>query len=258
MTRLYNFNTIRNFRDFGNYAAQDGRHVRPASLFRSAHLNTADNIELEVVAKLDIGLIVDLRYQPERKRQPNKIPEGQNPTIFEFEDMIEREALAVAPHEAFMQHDLHEAQDARNYMNASYSARPDDPGFQSIFSKTLKHMAATGDPILIHCAAGKDRTGTLAAIILSALGVDRETILEDYMLTMEAVDIEKYLGSYAKMISSHFGRDYDPDSLRPMFGVEPDFLHSSLNTIGDMDSYLTDSLQLTKKERSALLDFYTV
>lgn len=257
MTRIYNFNSIRNFRDFGNYTAMDGRHVKPARLFRSAHLNTADNIELEAVAKLRIGLIVDLRYHPERTRQPNKIPKGQSPAIFEFEDMKEREALAVAPHEAFMQNDLHKPQDARDYMNASYSARPDDPGFQSIFSNTLKHMAETGDPILIHCAAGKDRTGTLAAIILSALGVDRETILEDYMLTMEAVDVEKYLGSYAKMISSHFGRDYDPESLRPMFGVEPDFLDSSLKSIGDMERYLMDTLSITKKERQALLDYYT-
>lgn len=258
MTRHFPFKSIYNFRDFGRYETQQGSNVASHKLFRSAHLFNASDEDLEVVADFDINLIVDLRYKPERERQPNRWPATQTPHIFEFADGRGGDAPKIAPHEAFMQNDLSVADDARAYMMKSYSARPDDPGFRNIFSKTLKHMAQTGDSILIHCAAGKDRTGTLGAIILSALGVSQKDILDDFMLTMKVVDVESLLEPASKFMAERFGRPYDPESLRPMFGVEKEYLLSALETIGDMEAYLTDALHITKNERKALVDLYTV
>lgn len=234
-----------------------GTVVAPKMLFRSAHLFNASEQDLSAVEDFNINLIVDLRYKPERERQPNRWPEAQTPHIFEFADGRGGEEPKVAPHEAFMQNELSVAEDARNYMIKSYTARPNDPGFRNIFSKTLKHMAQSGDPILIHCAAGKDRTGTLAAVILGALGVSREIILEDFMLTMKVVDVDSMLEPASRFMEEKFGRPYDPESLRPMFGVEPAYLLSALETIGDMEAYLTEALKITKNERKALIDAYT-
>jgi len=252
MERLYKFDNIVNFRDFGGYATHDGRQLKPAKLFRSANFHRSNPTDLSRLAQLDIRLLVDLRYAPERAKQPNKWPDKSQTRVLPFEDIGGLRDPDIAPHEAFTKNDLREAEDARNYMIKSYTARPSDPGFVSIFSQTLKHMAETGDNIVIHCAAGKDRTGTLAAIIHSALGVDSETIMQDYMLTMKAVDIESFLKPAAQMMAQRYNRDYSLESLRPMFGVEPSYLESSLGAIGDMQAYIRDELEISEAELRAL------
>ena len=162
----------------------------------------------------------------------------------------------MAPHEAFVKNELHTPEDARNYMIKSYGARPDDAGFRQIFGDTLRHMAKTGDPILVHCAAGKDRTGTLCALIQGALGIAPETIMQDYMLTMRAVNIDEFLGLAAKMYEKRYERPFDHEAVRPMFGVEPAYLESSLATIKDMDNYIGEALGISDKEKAALKAAY--
>ena len=255
--RIKDFKTVLNFRDFGGYAAADGGRVRPDMLFRSAHLNNANAQEQQRLADMNIGLIVDLRHAPERERQPSRLLQGHAPRVLTYPDPEDGESGKVAPHEAFMQHDLHKPEDARNYMLGSYSSRPDDPGFRQIFGDTLRHMAASGEPILVHCAAGKDRTGTLCAIIKGALGVAQEDIMADFMLTLKAVDIDSFLVPAAQMFTRRYGREIGPEALRPMFGVEPAYLESSLATIGDMPRYIRDDLGITANEMSALRAAYT-
>lgn len=256
MNRLFNFSSIHNFRDFGNYTTEDGRHVAARRLFRSAHLNNLSNADLSEIEDLDIGLVVDLRYRPERDRQPNRLPRTKTPNVIEFPDGAATADAQLAPHEMFIQKNLREADDSRRYMISSYAARPGDPLFQKIFSDTLKHMASTGDPLLIHCAAGKDRTGTLAAVILGGLGVDSATIMDDFMLTMQAVDVDSFLKPAAKMMGDKFGREYEPEALRPMFGVEEEYLLAALESMGDIPAYITGTLGLTKAELSDLRRLY--
>jgi len=255
-SRIYPFETVFNFRDFGAYATMDGGKVAPRKLFRAAHLNRVSDDELSQIADLGIELIVDLRYKPERERQPNRLWETGPRRQLEFVRANGEPAHKIAPHEAFIEHELTEAEDARRYMQQSYRARPDDLGFRSIFRNTLHHMVETGEPILIHCAAGKDRTGTLAALILTALGVDDQTILDDFMLTMEAVDVDAFLQPAALMMSKRFGRAIDPEALRPMFGVEESYLTEALTTMGERDGYLRDALGIGEAERAELRAHY--
>jgi len=258
MKRLYAFEKIFNFRDFGGYKTQSGQMIRSEKLFRSANFHRASALDLSHLSDLDIGLLVDLRYAPERDRQPNKWPAPSSTKVLSFEDLSGTREADIAPHEAFMKTDLRVAEDARNYMLNSYKTRPGDPGFEAIFSDTLRHMADTGDNIVIHCAAGKDRTGTLAAIILSVLGVDIQTIIEDYMLTMSAVDIESFLAPAAEMMKKRHKREFTVDSLRPMFGVEPDYLESSLQAIGNMSDYVRDNLRISDSDIEAIKADYLV
>lgn len=256
MTQLYEFEQILNFRDFGGYPTQEGGKIKAGKLFRSANFHKSTPSDLSRLAELDIGLLVDLRHLPERKRQPNKWPESALTKVMQYTNAKGPKEGQLAPHEAFVKQDLSVAEDAKNYMRKSYYQRPRDSGFKTIFSNTLKHMAATGDGIVIHCAAGKDRTGTLAAIILSVLGVDEETIMKDYMMTMTAVDIESFLKPAAQAMSERYGRPYSPDALRPMFGVSPDYLEKSLSAIGNMNHYVTESLGLSPQDIDALKAAY--
>lgn len=250
--RLKPYQSIYNFRDFGGYAGLDGRPVLTGRLFRSAHLNDLGDEDLAAINDLPVGTVVDLRHAPERKRQPSKWPptperalvltQPQNPS---------REAATVAPHEAFTENELYTADDARGYMLNSYRTRPHDKGFKALFSDTLNRMSETENTatpgILVHCAAGKDRTGTLCALIQGLLGVSDEDILTDYMLTETAVDIEAILKPAALMISKRYGRDIEADALRPMFGVEPGYLQASLEAMGDMETYAADVLGLSDR-----------
>ena len=254
--RIKQFDKIYNFRDFGAYPTREAGRLREGKLFRSAHLNQSSKNDLEQLAALEIGLVVDLRHAPERARQPNLWPESQSPRVMCYPDPKDSPSEKTAPHEAFMQQDLHKAEDARNYMIGSYKARPDDAGFRQIFGDCLRHMARTGEPILVHCAAGKDRTGTLCAVIQAALGVELDLIMEDFMLTMQAVNIDELLGGAAKMFSQRYGRDIDPETLRPMFGVEEAYLESALATIGDMQHYIREALGISDKEKAALRAAY--
>jgi len=254
--RIKKFDGVFNFRDFGSYQTQDGKKIKANKLFRSAHLHNTNDADKARLVDLDIGLIVDLRHAPERERQPTQWPENQTPRRLSYPDPVDGESGKVAPHEAFMQHDLHKAEDARNYMLGSYGLRPHDDGFKQIFGDTLRHMAETGDSILVHCAAGKDRTGTLCAVIKGALGVDPKTIYEDFMLTMTAVNIDEFLKPAAKMFTQRYGRSIDPEAIRPMFGVEEAYLKSSLDAIEDMQAYIHDILKISDKEKAALKAAY--
>ena len=251
MKRFYAFDGILNFRDFGGYENRYGRQLKPRRLFRSANFHRASEADLEHLAALDIGLRVDLRYLNERQRQPNKWHDPHRTLFLELPD-DDTDNPQIAPHEMFIREELHAPEDARNYMKSSYERRPEDPVFRDIFSGTLKHMAQSPDPVVIHCAAGKDRTGTLAAIILACLDVDADTVMNDYMLTMEAVDVESFLEPAAKMIAERHGRDYSVDALRPMFGVEPAYLKKSLTAIGDIDRYIGETLNISDRERAAI------
>ncbi len=239
-TRILDFDQVLNMRDFGGYAGQYGL-LSSGRLFRSAHLNKATSKDLECLRVLDIGLIVDLRYLAERERQPNKWPEHHAARTLAFDAT----RSGQAPHEAFMQNDLNVAEDARQYMLSSYSDRPGNASFQDIFRDTLNHMSDENSSLLVHCAAGKDRTGTLVALIQSLLGMSNQDIMDDYMLTMTAVDVDSFLSPAALMMEKRFGRPYDPEALRPMFGVEAQYLEAALNNMGDAETYAADILGLT-------------
>ena len=255
MKRLYDFDTVYNFRDFGGYASGSGGRVAEGKLFRAAHLASVSDRELETIRGLDLGLVVDLRYRPERERQPNRdVGAGR---VLEYASVGEDVGPRVAPHEAFVEEELFSAEDARRYMMGSYRARFHDGGFRAVFGETLRHMADTGEAVLIHCAAGKDRTGALAALIHAALGVGREDVMRDFMLTMEAIDIEAMLEPASKAMGARIGRELSPDMIRPMFGVERAYLEAALSEMGDAESYLA-GLGVGPAERKALRRHYVV
>ena len=259
--RLKPFQSVYNFRDFGGYAGMDGRSVRTGMLFRSAHLNNLVDHELSEIESLPIGTVVDLRHAPERKRQPSLWPSHPARAVVLTQPLApDSEEDKVAPHEAFAEQKLYSAKDARDYMLSSYESRPHDPRFKALFADTLRRMSDDSNSeksgVIIHCAAGKDRTGTLVALIQGLLGVSDEDIMADYMLTETAVDIDAILEPASKMYSQRYGRPMDPESLRPMFGVDPDYLMASLEAMGDLPTYAQDALGFGSTQQRALRDRY--
>lgn len=251
MPEILKFDSVHNVRDFGGYSGAHG-DVASGKLYRTAHLANASESDLSRLASMDVGLIVDLRYLSERERQPNRWPDAAPARTLAFDAT----RTGQAPHEAFIQNDLRKAEDAITYMRDNYAERPNVPAFRQIFRDSIVHLADEGRGVIVHCAAGKDRTGTLVALIQALLGVDEADIMHDYMLTMKAVDIDSMLAPAAKMIGQKFGREYDPESLRPMFGVQEDYLHAALKTMGDPALYARDALNLNDAHLNRLRTHY--
>ena len=255
---ILKFDNVLNVRDFGGLGVTGGGKVKTGKLLRGAQLSKMSARDENRFAQYDIGAVVDIRHAPERERQASNWSTQTPPTTLVYDDSVSpHDDNKLAPHEIFIIRELTHAKEAHEYMMGSYAKRPNDPGFINVTSQSLKHMAATGDNIYVHCAAGKDRTGTFAAIVLLALGAHLDDVSEEYMLTRKAVDITPILKMAAIRMEKQYGRPFDPEALKPIFGVEPEFLQASLNSMGPFDDYLKNVLDVTDTERDQLKDLYT-
>lgn len=258
MYRILHFENILNVRDYGGHDLPNGRKVVLGKLFRGAQLSAMTRPEQHRLAGMNISLLIDLRYLSERKRQSSALSDLFKPDIFEFEAAHDQtKPNELAPHEAFAINELNTADDARRYMLGSYTDRPTDPGFAGLTAKSLKRMAVTGEGTYVHCAAGKDRTGTFAAILLMLLGVSRDDVMEEYMRTQDAVDLDTIIPKITKKMEKRYNRNFTTDVLRPYFHVEPEYLECSLKVIGDIERYARDVLELNSKEIGDLRTNYT-
>jgi protein-tyrosine phosphatase len=171
-----------NFRDLGGYEAGDGRMTRWGRLFRSDTLHELTEVDVEVLRALGLATIVDLRTTRELG-QTGRGPLASEPITYRHLSVIregEGEALAApaAPGEELGQRYLW-------YLDGGRSALAD----------ALTLLAEPANyPLVFHCAAGKDRTGVLAALVLDIVGVAPEVIVDDYLIT--AGRMELILGRY--------------------------------------------------------------
>lgn len=230
-----------NFRDLGGYATSDGRRVKRGLVFRSEGLHTLTAEDYAALHELGIALICDLRSDLERSLKPTVWPEHMRPTTLimdvnadirsgdgELYDMLRQDptrrgALALILH--------------------VYKCVPDALArhLPSFFN-----AAADGNlPLILHCTAGKDRTGVLSAVLLLALGVPRETVVADYMKTNEHCDAAKLEKKVRELMESILGTSPSRDIIDLMVGVHPTYLDASLDAIvskyNSLDAYLASA-----------------
>jgi protein tyrosine/serine phosphatase len=240
--RVHAFEGVENFRDFGDYPTAAGKRLRLRRLLRSGHHARASVADLERLEAFEIGLVVDLRRAAERLEQPSRRHSGFAAEVLESAD---RE-LVEPPHVAFLRSsDLTEAS-VRDFMFATYRAMPFDARHVELFSSYFVALGRTEGAVLIHCAAGKDRTGLLAALTHHALGVGRDDLMADYLLTNSAVRLEERAPEIGRRIKEAYGRKASDAAVRAFLGVEPAFLEMAFAEIharsGSLDGYLTSVL----------------
>jgi protein-tyrosine phosphatase len=234
----------RNFRDLGGYLTADGRRVRWGGLYRSGVLSYLTGADHQYLADKGIRVICDLRTQHERQREPSQWPDANavllawdyDPRHTSLRHYLDAEA-DITP--AAMRHCM-----LKLYRHLPGLLRPQ-------FAALLAQLAADRTPVLFHCSAGKDRTGIAAALILSLLGVPRDTIVADYALTNECVDLEEQL-QRRRGSSLGVGDNValfprlDRATRRPLIDASPDYLLAALEQIeqdrGSVDTYLREDL----------------
>lgn len=184
--RLPPLEGARNFRDLGGYPAHDGRTVRWGLLFRSGSLAGLTPAGRRQLIAMQVRGVCDLRSTAERVHEP---ADWCEPAGFSYwsrdygSSFGELRTLMASP--------LPTVEAARNAMILGYSRLPYEqaPAYRELF----RQLAAGEVPLVFNCSAGKDRAGTAAALILTALGVPRDIVIEDYVLTNRAVNLQQAL-----------------------------------------------------------------
>jgi len=234
--RHFNLQGASNFRDLGGYATRDGHSVRWRQIFRSNHLGHLTASDVEVVRGLGVRSAFDFRGVEERAAAACVIEEIAVHSL-------PIEPTVVAALRARLQARALSSADALEIMRESYRnyVRQNTHSFRELFAHLLEDRA----PLVIHCTAGKDRTGFACALLLQALGVPADVIAEDYLLT-----------------NRFYRRDPNsspdlPDDVRQAIGsVEASFLAAGLDTVradyGDLEDYFRNGLGLGGPERSEL------
>ena len=201
-TRLVRLEGCFNFRDLGGYATRDGRRVRWRRLYRSDALHHLSDADLRHVRdELGVRTLVDLRSSAERRGEPASLLAAP-PVMAHHVPLFDRERSGDSPSLPL----------AEIYLMLLRVAR--EP-----IARAVRVLAAGDAPALFHCAAGKDRTGLVAAVLLGALGVRDEDIVEDYAATRHG------LGGIVERLRSS-------DSYQYVFTeLPPDTLHAEPETM---------------------------
>lgn len=236
--RILPLEAIDNFRDYGDYALASGARLPPRRLFRSAHHAKATDADLAALAKLDIGLVVDLRRPLERDKEPSLRHEGFSGQVISC-DLGDQ---AEAPHVAFLRETDLTADSAHQFFINYYTNAPFEPRHEILFRKYFEALAQTKGAVLIHCTAGKDRTGILAALTHHVMGVHPDDARADYLLTNQAARMEARLPLVTEALEATLGRRPSEDAVRSFLGVKADYLDAAFASIaaqrGDLDGYL--------------------
>ncbi|MAT52417.1 MAG: protein tyrosine phosphatase [Porticoccaceae bacterium] len=243
-----------NLRDLGGYPTTDGRRVKPGVLFRSGVMSYFYPEDHATLHRLGMRTICDLRRADERNKEPTRWPAEVQ--IIAWDDEPHHEAQSELSWE-----DSTTPEDARNTIIGLYRAMPN---WLNVRLRGIFEQLAEGNvPLVFHCAAGKDRTGLSAALILHTLGVPRETILDDYELTNTAVDLGAFMLKHHKAAlgltdGEHPLQTMDPGVREVLMKADRDYLSAALDQIErdyqHIDNYVEDRLGVDNAMRRSLRD----
>ena len=225
-----------NFRDLGGIRTTDGRCVKWGKLFRADELSRLTDTDLEYLSSIPLSTIVDFRFSEETTASPDKIP-GSVKEYYNYE--IKPGNISVSGLETMT------TEQADSVMIDIYTLLVSDPGCVKCFRDFFTLLQNDNNaPLLFHCSAGKDRTGLATAFILTALGVDEATILEDYMLSNIYLK-DKYAPIKEKM-----------PRIAPLFEVKPDFFNTAMEIInknhGSLENFLVKELRIDMEKMKDL------
>ncbi len=251
---------VHNFRDYGGYATPGGQRVRKGVLWRSGQHFGASESDLERIGQLGLRFVVDLRGNSERERSPCRRSTGFDARVMFYDG----ETAGLAPHiEAAG--GVSDVAGARRAMLATYEEIAFRPSLTSIlrrfFAEALVGQGAGKSASLVHCHAGKDRTGIAVALVHHILGVHRDDMMADYLLTNTAGNNEKRIAdALAQQAGGGVMAKVPEAAIRVLMNVDADFLATALAAIerrhGTIDVYLEEVLGVDASARAALCQHY--
>ena len=238
---------VKNYRDLGGIKTADGRQTRPRMLIRGTTLFAPSPLAISrLKEQYNLKTIIDLRTQKEKLEKPDVEIEGVEILHMPIID----EAVAGISHEK----KVHSMKSLLMMppMEELYVNMVKDQSLDNVVRvlKFILTMPAQKYSLVFHCTAGKDRTGIIAALLLSFLGVDRATILKDYLLTNKNVRVKSNLAYLGLLLAKHNRKL--AHKIKHYFMAEPGFINASLGQLekdfGSMENFFKQKLGFTEKE----------
>lgn len=254
--RLLEIEGVINFRDLGGYQTSDGKSVAWQKVYRSAQLDRMPAAGVQSLASLGIKTVVDLRFSQESDKYPTMREAVPQAEMLSWHQEFQKDGPDRASSMQMSWKDSLESLDpglVREAMRVNYPQKL--YSHRAIYRKMLLRLAAGQTPLVFHCAAGKDRTGVAAALILSLLGVPQTKIVEDYLLTQH--EVANLLDSWLTAGAAD-NADYEDfqqrmlqlprDVIQPVFDADPAYIETLLDyvaqTYGSFESYALQILEL--------------
>jgi protein-tyrosine phosphatase len=241
---------IHNLRDYGGYPVVGGGRVRTGVLLRSGQHMEASDDDLALVDALDIRTVIDLRGTSEREGFPCR----RHPNFAGQVIVYEGETANSPPHEGGGGRVAMTPEKARERMLAVYTRMSVNPAMIWVFREYFKALDQGEGGSLVHCFAGKDRTGIAASLLLHVLGVHHDDIVSEFLLTNDAPTRHVLERQSLPRMEAHYGA-IDPEALHNLMGVLPEYIETYLAKVtqdhGSLDTYLTTILDVDgpRKER---------
>lgn len=247
-----------NFRSLAGVTTADGRQIAAHKLLRSDRLSRLSEADWQQLAAIGLRTICDLRGQEEIALAPTLVPAGLPLRMLQLDirndvrsDRTLSGQLGADPTEA----------GARRVMLTIYARFPEAmaPRLPALFEALCSDDAGAEDgaPLLVHCAAGKDRTGFVIALLLHALGVPYEAVMADYLRAPPSLGLaDPRLAHLQQHFRGQAGFDLPAEVLLPVLAVDPAYLDTAWQALdhnhGGADAYLLQTAGLTAERRERL------
>ena len=244
---------IHNFRDFGGYETKDGKVIKEGLLYRSGGLHKATDADLDELAALGIKTICDLRSEQERIKEPDRIPDVSPVTFFNIpmRPIVDYHSRSLKRLGSLMF-----GRERRiDYIAESYKAYRDyATGYLPQLRALFKRISNPENlPLLVHCSAGKDRTGVVSSLIQQMLGVPAEVTMDDYLITNQNMDV--YNAEIMRQLSklAYFGVPWK--MYVPLFDARRDYLNAAFAQVkeefGALENWMRNGVKFFEKDHEA-------
>lgn len=252
--RLIPIDGTQNTRDLGGYQTVDGRTVKWGVIYRSDNLHELTRAGKSEISALGIKAVTDLRSDKEIEDAPDNLPGATPPIEYRIlpinDEPVDIEDLG----RKIVKGEIDEAQIMLLLDHRRFITNPAHRKSWGNWLKSLDSDART--PHLFHCTSGKDRAGYGAAILLLTLGVPKETVMDDFLLSnMVYAD---YIDSTVAKIDKYVRREVDTDLIRKVMGVSRETIEATFAEMeaeyGSIDGFIEHGLGVDARARKALQD----
>ena len=261
---------IVNARDLGGYEVQGGLSVKTGKLIRAAHLADVTDADIAYLDSLPVALVVDFRTDMELKGKADRDIPGAKyvhlPVDVSGSSRITAEEKnSLAAGQKFDVRDIvvYAAfnEKAQALVEAMYPTLFFNPDCQRQFASFFRMVLETEDgAVIYHCSQGKDRTGVASALLLAALGADRETIVADFDATNRVY--ENDVKEYSQRVIANGGTEKELSVVKAFLGCNTENFIKALDAAreeyGSLENYLKGPIGLSDADFKTLRDRYLI